>query len=202
MSSIDYIGCPSCDLLHLRSPLPPRGVAMCCRCGAMLYRDAEGCLDITLALALGGIIFFFIANTLPFLALSSEGRTQETILLTGVLELYRQGLHSVAILVLATGIVCPFIVLIGLAYILIPLKLGHSAWGTAPLFRLVRLLQPWAMVEVFFLGILVAMVKLIKMAEITPGLGLYAFLALVLILTAIAVFLHPECIWQRLPVRK
>jgi len=168
----------------------------------MLYRDAEGCLDITLALSLGGIICFFIANTLPFLALSSEGRTQETILLTGALELYSQGLHSVAILVLATGIVCPLVVLIGLAYILIPLKLGRNAWGTAPIFRLVRLLQPWAMMEVFLLGILVAMVKLIKMAQITPGLGLYAFLALVVILTAIAVSLNPECIWQRLPVRK
>ena len=79
----------------------------------MLYRDAEGCLDITLALSLGGIICFFIANTLPFLALSSEGRTQETILLTGAFELYSQGLHSVAILVLATGIVCPLVVLVG-----------------------------------------------------------------------------------------
>ena len=202
MSGQIFISCPNCDLLHRRSPLPPRGVAMCCRCRAMLYRRAEGCLDITLALALSGIICFLIANFNPFLALSSEGRIQETVLLSGVIELFRQGLHPVAILVLATGFFCPLVVLVGLSYILIPLKLGYRAWGIVPLFRLVRLLQPWAMMEVFFLGILVAMVKLIKMAQITSGIGLYAFLALVILLTAIAAALHPECIWERLPVRK
>lgn len=202
MSSQDYIGCPSCDLLHRRSPLPARGVAMCCRCGAMLYRHAEGCLDLTLALALSGIICFVIANIYPFLSFAYEGRIQETILLSGAIELYNQGQLIIAVLVLATGIVSPLVVLIGLIYILIPLKFGHRAPGTAPLFRLVRLAQPWAMTEVFFLGILVAMVKLIKMAEITPGLGLYAFLALVVQLTAIAVSLNPECIWERLPAQK
>ena len=168
----------------------------------MLYRRAENCLDITLALALGGIICFLIANVFPFLSFYAEGRTQDTVLLSGVLELWHQELYIVALLVLATGVVCPLVVLVGLTYILIPLKLGFRAWGMAPLFRLVRMLQPWAMMEVFLLGILVAMVKLLKMAQITPGLGFFAFLALVIQLTVIAISLNPECIWERLPVRK
>lgn len=172
---------------------------MCSRCGAMLYRHADNCLDYTLALALSGLVFFLIANLYPFLSLTLEGQVQETILITGVLELYAQGLHLVAILVLATGIVIPLVLLAGLVYLLAPLKWGFRVWGFAPVFRLARTLQPWAMMEVFLLGILVAMVKLIKLAEVTPGLGLYAFLVLVFLLTAIATTLHPESIWERLP---
>jgi paraquat-inducible protein A len=56
--------------------------------------------------------------------------------------------------------------------------------------------------EVFLLGILVAMVKLIKLAEIRPGLGLYAFLVLVFLLAAIAATMQPEHIWEQAPMRR
>ena len=68
-------------------------------------------------------------------------------------------------------------------------------------FRLVRGFKPWGMVEVFMLGILVAFVKLAKMANLIPGIALYAFLALIFVLAASAAALDPHIVWNRLDKR-
>jgi paraquat-inducible protein A len=62
-------------------------------------------------------------------------------------------------------------------------------------------LQPWAMMEVFLLGVLVAMVKLSSMAEIVVGPALYAFGFLVLVLAGITASLDPRTVWDRLEIR-
>jgi paraquat-inducible protein A len=48
------------------------------------------------------------------------------------------------------------------------------------------------------IGILVAAVKLVKMANIIPGIALYAFMILIFILAASAAALDPHIVWQKL----
>ncbi len=195
-----YIACHDCDLLHRRQPLATVGVATCSRCGAVLYRNRRNSLDRTLAMAVCGVILFFIANLFPFLTLSFEGQVQETTLVTGIMELYRQGMASLALLVLATGVVFPLVELTGLIYLLLPLKFDRTPWGIAGVFRVVRLLQPWGMTEVFLLGILVSIVKLASMATVIPGAALFAFLALIFVVAATAASLNPDIVWERLTI--
>lgn len=197
-----YIACHDCDLLHRREPLPPAGVATCSRCGAVLYRNRRNSLDRTLAMAVCGLILFIIANFAPFLTLKFEGQVQETNLITGVMELYRQGMVPIALLVLATGIVFPLVELIGLIYLLLPLKLERMPWGIVGIFRMIRSLQPWGMTEVFLLGILVSIVKLAGMATVIPGAALYAFLALIFVVAAIAASFNPDVVWERVTINR
>lgn len=201
MSYQEYIACHECDLMHRRCPLPSGASALCRRCGAVLYRNLSRSADLPLALALSGIVCFIIANYFPFLTMSVEGQVQETTLVSGVVELYRQKTPLLAMLVLATGIAFPIVELCGLTYILIPLKLNRTPWKMAAVFRLLIALRPWAMMEVFLLGILVAMVKLLKMADIIPGIGLFAFLVLIFLIAATAATVNPESVWERLPVK-
>ena len=53
----------------------------------------------------------------------------------------------------------------------------------APFFRLVRSVQPWGMVEVFLLGMLVSLVNLSHMASVLPGPAFWAMAALILTVT-------------------
>ncbi|WP_054034360.1 paraquat-inducible protein A [Desulfatitalea tepidiphila] len=195
-----YIACHDCDLLHRRQPLPPAGVATCSRCGTVLYRSRRNSLDRTLAMAVCGLILFIIANLSPFLTLKFEGQTQETNLVTGVMELYRQGMVPIALLVMATGIAFPLLELTGLIYMLLPLKFDRTPWGMAGVFRVIRALQPWGMTEVFLLGILVSIVKLAGMATVIPGAALYAFLALIFVVAATAASLDPDIVWDRVKI--
>jgi paraquat-inducible protein A len=192
------IACHECDLLHQRRPLPPDGTARCVRCGAALYRRKRNSLNRVLALTVAGLILFIIANVYPFLTFRLEAQIQETNLITGVMELYQQGMWIVAGVVLLTTIVMPLLELTGMLFVLVSLKLGRRPWKLALLFRAVRSFRPWGMMEVFMIGILVAVVKLVKMASIIPGTALYAFMVLIFILAASAAALDPHIVWKKL----
>jgi paraquat-inducible protein A len=83
--------------------------------------------------------------------------------------------------------------------ILIYILLGHRQQklpiGFKTLVGILQSIQPWGMVEVFMLGVLVALIKLMNMAEIIPGVALWAFSGLTILLTVIISF-DPRNFWQ------
>jgi paraquat-inducible protein A len=198
MTTSSLIACRDCDLLHRRVDLPPRGVARCSRCGAELYRTKPNTMGQTLSLVIAGLILITIVNVYPLIFMTMEGRPQEATLLSGVRELVAQGLPPVALVVLITSLLSPLLELLGLLYVLLSLTLGWRPWQMAWVFRWVRRLEPWSMLEVFMLGILISASKLTDDAEIIPGIALYALFALIFIMAAISSSLNPEAIWREL----
>lgn len=196
------IACHECDLLQQSRALPMGGTARCARCGAVLYRRKRNSLDRVLALTIAGLILFIVANVYPFLTFRLEAQIQETNLITGIIELYHQGMWIVAGVVLLTSIVMPLLELTGMLYVLLPLKFNQRPWKLPFFFRTIRTFKPWGMMEVFMLGILVAFVKLSKMASIIPGMALYAFMILIFVLAASAASLDPHIVWDRLEHRR
>ena len=192
------IACHECDLLHKIQPLPDGGSARCVRCDALLYYQKKDSLDRTLSLTIAGLVLFIVANTFPFLAMKSKGLVRETTLITGVKGLYQQGMESLALLVFLTSILVTFVHIAGMLYVLVPLKFNRVPRNLALVYRFIRSLQPWGMMEVFMLGILVSYVKLAKMAKIIPGLAIYSFVVLIFVLAGAAASLDPRVVWDRL----
>jgi paraquat-inducible protein A len=192
-----FIACHECDVIHRIKPLPAKEAAHCIRCGAVLYKHKPNSLERTLAFAFAGLILFILANSFPFLGLKIGSQVRETTLITGIYELYVQGMQVIAILVLFTTVLVPFTQMLCLLYILLPLKSHRLPKGLPRLFRFVNSVGPWGMMEVFMVGILVSLVKLAGMAKITPGISLYSFLALIFVLAAMTVSLDSHLIWQK-----
>jgi paraquat-inducible protein A len=184
-------------VIHRIKPLPAKEAAHCIRCGAVLYKHKPNSLERTLAFAFAGLILFILANSFPFLGLKIGSQVRETTLITGIYELYVQGMQVIAILVLFTTVLVPFTQMLCLLYILLPLKSHRLPKGLPRLFRFVNSVGPWGMMEVFMVGILVSLVKLAGMAKITPGISLYSFLALIFVLAAMTVSLDSHLIWQK-----
>jgi paraquat-inducible protein A len=201
MEAAYLVACHDCDLVHQLGEVPLGGAARCARCGAALYRPKRDSINRTLALTLTGIVLYLVANSNPFLGFRIGEQVRETILASGIYQLYQQGMTIIATLVLFTVMIVPAIHLLSMLYILAPLQLRYAPRHLALVFRLYQLLKPWGMMEIFMLGILVSVVKLGKMATIIPGLALYAFMALIFILAATAVTLDEHLIWQSLEHR-
>jgi paraquat-inducible protein A len=197
-----FIACHDCDLIHHISHLPAKGAAVCIRCGAVLHKHKPNSLDRTLAFAFAGLILFILANSFPFLGLKIGAQVRETTLITGIYELYLQGMQVIAILVLLTTVLVPFTQMMCLFYILLPLKLGRLPQRLPWVLRFLQRIQPWGMMEVFMVGILVSVVKLAKMAKIIPGISLYSFLALIFVLSAMTVSLDAHLIWEKWEERR
>ena len=196
------IACHECDLLQRQPAIQHHGSALCGRCGAVLFKCIPDSVDRVIALALAGLMLFTIANVFPFLAFEAGSQATQTTLFTGVRELYAQGIWALAGLVFFTCILAPLIQLILMLYIFIPIKIDRVAGHTRPAYRLLRLIQDWNMIEVFMIGILVALVKLTKMATIVPGVAMWSFVVLLFVVTGASVSIDGRVIWDRLEKTK
>ncbi len=100
-----------------------------------------------------------------------------------------EGMSPVALLVLATTILFPLLQLCILFYLLVPLARERRPAGFAAGWcACMQSLRPWGMIEVFLLGVLVAIVKLSSMATVRAGAGAVGLHGLTVLLTAVLSF--------------
>ena len=178
--------------------MPDGGSAICPRCGGTLFRRQRQTVEYTLALTMAAAVLFIVANAYPFLSFEMQGQVTQTTLSSGTLSLWAQGRYAVAGLVFLTTILAPALQIGLLLYVVGPLHLNRRAPGAVVAFRWAEHFRPWSMMEVFLIGILVALVKLADMAEIVPGLALWAFALLIPVLAGTSAFLDPEIVWREI----
>ncbi len=191
----DIVVCNGCDAVYARPQLRPRDVARCPRCDTELDRHTGDQRRRILPLTVASLIMFAIANLFPIAEIELQGLRSQTTLAGAVMALATGGMSLVALLVLATTILFPLLQLCILAWLLVPAARERRAAGFALLVRTMQTLRPWGMIEVFLLGVLVAIVKLSSIAIVVAGPALWAFMALTVLLTAVLAF-DPRGFWD------
>lgn len=189
------IACHECDNLYHYIPIASSGTATCQRCGSLLYRNVPNSLDRGIALYITALILFIIANTFPFLSLELGGRVEENILLSSGVAMYQMGMGELGVLIFLTSIGFPFLTIMGMLYLMIPIRMGYVPPVMGPVYRMIEAISPWSLVSVFMLGVLISIVKLQDLANVIPGIALYALVALLVSFTAARANFDPESLW-------
>ena len=197
MSHADLIACHECDLLQHGVEIAPGASLRCARCGATLARRPRRGFDRSLPLFVAAAILLVMANAFPIVTLELQGDATDATLLRAARVMYEEERPDVALLVLVTGVVAPAVQVGAALYLLVALRLRRVPRGFAAAFRLFRQSAPWAMVEVFALGVLVSMVKLAHVATIVPGVALWSFGVLMAVLAAAVNAVDAREIWAR-----
>jgi paraquat-inducible protein A len=160
-----------------------------------MYRSTPHGLERALICTVVSIVLFLLANTYPIVGLELQETRNATTLFSSVVYLYQHDLESVAALVFTTTLLIPCIELAAMLYILLPLRLGYVARGLPQVLRLVQIIHPWGMIEVFMLGIIVSVVRTSNFATVEPGLALWSFAMLMLTLIASAFYFNERDLW-------
>lgn len=195
------IACHDCDLLYRVPAMPTDSRLICRRCGALLLRARPGMISRTLPLAASGLVLFGLANCFPFMSIKTGGLQQDTIFISGIFQLFQQDMLILGAIVVVTTLLAPLLQLLGLSYILTLLMCGKKVPGGRQVLKSVLALQPWSMLEIYLVGVLVALVKLLKMATIIPGVALYSFTALILVQMMISLTFDHHQLWERVTAR-
>jgi len=200
--SAHAIECESCGLLQRGVELENHQRAHCVSCDGFLYHEKPRGIEVALALTLTALMLLAIANFSDFMTFEFKGRSQGNRIVTGVLMLSDVGYGPLAALILLTSVLAPLLHLSGMAAVLLPVHLGWRFAYQGPLFRRLESLRPWAMLEVYLLGIFVAVIKLGQLASIELGTAFWAYLVLILVATASYDALDARQVWEAVDLRK
>lgn len=193
-----FIACHDCDLLQREIPLKRGCAASCSRCGAVLYRNATNSIERTLAYTLAAGVLFVVANAFPLFAIEIQGARSSITLLGAVYSLWDQQMRFISLLAFLTTILIPALELVSMTCLLLPLKFRLIPPGYTVFLRIMQIVEPWGMVEVFMLGVLVSLVKLTGSYKVIPGVALWSFGCLTLLLAAAASSFSARDVWARL----
>ncbi len=197
MDSKALLVCDQCDLLLREVQLEPGGKALCSRCGNVLYRCQPDGLRLSLIFSLTAAALFLISNAFPIVTIDSQGLTNSTTLLDAAERLFDDGIPSIAALVFATTFLMPALEIMAMIYLLLPLHFEKLPPGFSVAFRLIHFVKPWAMIEVFMLGLLVTISKLSALASVVPNIALGSFILLMFSVTAAAANFDRRGYWER-----
>jgi len=198
-----YSVCHFCDTLHESEPVPEGTAARCKRCGALLYQNRPASLVRATAFSMTSLILMGVVHYFPFLIMDADGGFRATLNLTSAARaLFEEGSPILAVGLALFTIIAPISMAAGLIYVCGPLMFGRVAPGAFFVAKWLNKTEPWNMVEVFLLGVLVSLLKLAKVAEVHFGAGFWAFGLLMFCMAAAIASIDRDELWDRLEVAK
>ena len=175
IKTINEIECHECALEVNIPTLIVGKKAKCPRCGFVLTAHHANANDRIVAFSITALIFLIVSIPFEFLSFQSGGLENSFSIISSFSILMDNNYAVLAFLQLVTIVVIPAILLLSLLFLLIPLRRGSYPLKGHRLFKLIFKLMPWSMVEIFLIGVLVSLVKIIAMADVQLGSSFYAF---------------------------
>ena len=189
-------GCPIC------TSVGPTKETLCDCCGAKLHSGWEASIQQTWAWLITSVMLYFPANFLPITYSRFLGKETESTILAGVVTLWEHGDRPIALVIFVASVLVPLGKIIVLGWMCISVQIGSSFALTqkTKLYRVTEFVGRWSMIDVFVVGILVALIQLGNIMTIRPGVAAVAFAAMVVTTMLAALAFDPRMLW--VPVNK
>lgn len=193
------IACPHCDVLYQLSAHDLVTRTRCVQCGYRLTLGKSEAITRVVGLALTSTILMGLVLFAPFLSLNAGPFGSNASVIDVVLGFTTGIMMPLALAVLFFIIVVPVARSVLLIYALTPLLTGSANYkGAEGALRWAFVLKPWAMAEIFMVGVAVALVKLAGMATVQTGAAFWAFVLLIIINVLQDTFMCRNTLWTSL----
>ncbi|NEW60589.1 paraquat-inducible protein A [Sulfurovum sp. bin170] len=189
--------CKKCHTLHRKIRLHQGTKARCRLCDTVLYRDHKNLIDTTLALSLVSLISLVIAFSFSILTININGIYQSLDMSSIFVTIFEHKQYLVGVMLAFLIFLFPVSIFVSIVILLTLMKLKRSGYLVKRLLILVAKLLPWSMIDIFFISILVAMVKLFDFAQLELGIGFGAFSVILLLNLFILKRINISDIWEK-----
>ncbi|CRG49769.1 PqiA family integral membrane protein [Yersinia wautersii] len=186
--------CCECDALFTLPPLGGNQTAYCPRCNAKITSGRDWSLTRLTAMACAMLLLIPFAFTEPLISIRLLGTRIDASLLAGIWQMSRQGDPITASMVAFCVLAAPVTLTFSILYLRIGSRIGINL---RPILLILERLKEWVMLDIYLIGMVVACIKVKEYADIMPGTGLVAYLALTLLSILTLVHLNLEQLWER-----
>ncbi len=190
------VACGTCGLVQRVEPVPPGAIVKCARCNFKVFGRHRNSRLRTLVFSLASLILYFPSNFYPIITAEYHGFHSETTIFQGIKSLWHNQQYFIAGLVFCTSLLSPALKIIGL--LLITLTLDWQRWRKIRtwIYQVIRVIDPWNMLEVFLLAIAVSMIEMGRVATVHPGRGVFSFTAVVALTLLATLSFDPRLLWD------
>lgn len=175
--------CHECHYWVKLPLLAHKQAAVCPRCGLHLTTYHDNASQKIIALSITSLLLLMAALPFEFLSFSASGQYQSIDILGSLVVLIEKDYGLLALVQAVAMLILPACVLFGLLYVLVPYSLGHRPIKAEWVIQMIFKLLPWTMAEIFMVGVLVSLIKIISLADVGMGLSFYAYLGFTIFMT-------------------
>jgi len=190
------IACALCGLVQTLPSATVFQMASCYRCHTPMARHKKNSLSRTLAFSSAALILYIPANLLPIMTFEYYGAAEQNTVWSGVVSLAESGMWFIAAVVFIASMLAPLVKLTALFFLAWSVRFGTGQRWKTKLYRLIKIIGTWAMLDVFLLAVLVAVVKLGQLATVSPGPAALPFTLVVIFTILAAESFDPSLLWR------
>ena len=192
------IYCHQCDLICQVPELAEDQVALCPVCDGMLAQNLKSHLDTVIPMSITALILLACSLPFEFISFSKQGIVQSIRLLDAAAMMLQYGQPFLATLINLTIVLLPASILI--FNLLLHAKLVSLLPKDIQIFftKAIFLAKDWCMPEIFLVGVLVSLVKIVSLADVEIGMSFWAFSGFVFCFVFTLVKLDKMATWDKI----
>ncbi|HIF9341264.1 TPA: PqiA/YebS family transporter subunit [Photobacterium damselae] len=200
----ELIACEECGLVVDIPDISNGQKASCPRCGHTLLKKINNPYQKLIAYGIACLIMLVLSVSFPFMSFSVQGLTHE-ITLANAAEMLRHFDNGI-LSALFTG----FVLVLPAFYVLAIMYLNYQAAKIhqghydvkntetiKSLCRIIFKIEPWTMVDVFLIGVLVSLVKIAALADVGLGSSFWAFCAYTILFVKCVSLVDRTWLWDQ-----
>ncbi|GHC22315.1 paraquat-inducible protein A [Kushneria pakistanensis] len=149
-----------------------------------------------LALAIAAVVALITSLAFPFISFSARG-IERAISLTDAMAILSTGNYTVLAIVLWMVLLLLPMLYLGMVIVIhAAFLLGHRPPRGMLMLRTLRHIEHWMMADVFLIGVLVSLVKILSLASIGFGVSFWAFCLFVVLMLLISRSVDRDWLWN------
>jgi len=170
----------------------------CPRCGAILHPRKTNGMARTWALLITSLILLFPANLLPIMTVTYLGGKEPNTIIEGIEHFVQSGDYFIAIIIFFASILVPIFKVVGIMLIMISIQKKWQTWlkHRTLMFRVIKFIGRWSMLDIFVIAVMVALVNLGTLTSIIPAPAATYFAAVVISTMLASNTFDTRLIWE------
>lgn len=190
------IQCPDCHFLTKKRDRASK--TRCPRCNAKFCFATSASLTRTWALLISSLILLFPANLLPIMTVTYLGDKEPNTIMDGIEHFMQSGSYFIALLIFVASILVPVFKITGMILIMISIRKKWKTWlrHKTLMFRIIKFIGRWSMLDIFVIAIMVALVNLGTLTTIVPAPAATYFAGVVVLTMVAANTFDSRLIWE------
>lgn len=192
-AELGLAGCHTCGKVS------PVALGRCPRCDSKLFMRKPDSIARTIAFMLAASALYIPANFLPMMSMVEMGVVTENTIMGGIIYFWQGEAYPIALVILTASIIIPLLKMVSLTWLCLAAsgKIKPSPATLSRVYWLTELMGRWSMIDIFVVGILVALVQLGNYMTVAPGPGALAFAGVVVLTMFAAISFDPRLLWDR-----